>query len=574
MDNIVSWRQGKTLYTGKTFIVTKDTLAEGIDFLRSSLAELKVPMQSAIKCVLSAEEIIVLMLNSGVSSGPVTEGQNSTPQNTEVRITVNKFLGKSSVKLVSAGEKISLDNISQDYSGENDDEYNEAIQKLFDKVLGSDVHLTYKNYRNICSISVAESRYQSLINITVALILGIIFGLFLKFCCSEEVARFISQKFLTSISTMFMNALKMIVGPLVFFSMANSIADFTDLNSLGRTALKTLFGFFATSLLAIGVGYFVYQLFPVGDPSLLNAVTDGASAAIANGSGASFSIADTIVNIVPSSFAGPFTNNDMLQILFIGVLLGIGVSALSAKYPGGKKAVNYANDLFAKITAIIVGFMPLAVFCDMSKMIAGTDISTFLHVFKWIPVCYVGFAVMIVIYFIIIFVFARINPFNFFRHFYPVMLTAFSLGSSTAVVPAALDCCEEKLGVAKRISSFAIPLGSTINKDGVCTTLMITALMMASVFGITITSSMYLTLVIAIMSLSFGSPGVPGGALVCCAILLPMIGIPAEAISIIMGIYSLVGMGMACVNVTGDAVISVVVAKSENLLDMTKYNGK
>ena len=128
------------------------------------------------------------------------------------------------------------------------------------------------------------------------------------------------------------------------------------------------------------------------------------------------------------------------------------------------------------------------------------------------------------------------------------------------------------MGVSSRVYSFSLPLGATINMDGSCITLMISALFMARIFGIPATGGVLLSLFIAIMVLSVGSPGVPGGNLVCLALLIPQIGVPAEAISLVMGLYPLVSMMQTCANVTSDAVVTTIVARSEGLLDEKKYN--
>ena len=153
--------------------------------------------------------------------------------------------------------------------------------------------------------------------------------------------------------------------------------------------------------------------------------------------------------------------------------------------------------------------------------------------------------------------------------FIAAMLTAFAFGSSNSALPTSLDLCENSLGVSKRICAFSMPLGATINMDGSCITQIISALFMAKIFQIPVNSS---TLALAVFVLSIGAPGVPEGALVCISLLVPLIGVPAEAISIIMGLYSIVGMMHTCVNVTGDAAVTLITARSEDLVDLKTFN--
>lgn len=151
------------------------------------------------------------------------------------------------------------------------------------------------------------------------------------------------------------------------------------------------------------------------------------------------------------------------------------------------------------------------------------------------------------------------------------MLSAFTMASSSATIPVSIEICKDRLGIAKKVYSFSIPLGATINMDGSCITQMISALFMAKIFGVPMTMSLVFSMALTIFVLSVGAPGVPGGALVCIALLLPQYGIPVEGISLIMGLYSLVGMMQTCVNVTGDATVTTIVAKSEGLMDMEKF---
>ena len=262
----------------------------------------------------------------------------------------------------------------------------------------------------------------------------------------------------------------------------------------------------------------------------------------------------------------------MLQVICIAALIGIAAGALSNKLKVFKEFLNDGYQVFSTITTMIIKVMPLAIFCSMAKMILSMDLDKLVSVFSWIPTVYLGEFCMLGIYALIILFVGRLNPIKFFKKFYPAMLTAFTFASSNPTLPTSMSLCEKQLGISKKLYSFSLPLGATINMDGGCITQVISALFMAKIFDIPINGSVILSLVLSIFVLSVGAPGVPGGALVCISILLPQIGIPAEAISIIMGLYSIVGMMLTCVNVTGDAAVTLVVGKSEKLVDLEKYN--
>lgn len=185
--------------------------------------------------------------------------------------------------------------------------------------------------------------------------------------------------------------------------------------------------------------------------------------------------------------------------------------------------------------------------------------------------CYAGCLLMIAVYGLLILIFGRMNPLPFYRKYYPAMLTAYTFSSSNAALPTSMEYCEKALGISKKVYTISLPLGATINMDGSCVVLCISALFMTKVFGIPVTPGLLTTLALSVFVLSIGAPGVPGAALICMSILFPQIGIPAEAVSLLMGLYALVGMIMTCTNVTGDAAVTLVTAKHEKLLDMDVY---
>jgi Na+/H+-dicarboxylate symporter len=277
------------------------------------------------------------------------------------------------------------------------------------------------------------------------------------------------------------------------------------------------------------------------------------------------------VGIIPSDIINPFLSADMLQIIFIAVMIGVSCGLLSDKIICFKDVLSDGYQVFSKITALIISVMPLAVFCAMAKMVLSMDLKSLFSVFAWVPTIYFGDVLMMIVYALIILLVGRLNPITFFRKYYQAMLTAFTFASSNASLHTSMATCDKSLGISKKIYSFSLPLGATINMDGSCITQIVSALFMAKIFGIPVNAPVILTLAITVFVLSVGAPGVPGGALVCISLLVPQIGIPAEAISLIMGLYSLVGMMQTCTNVTGDAAVTLVVARSEGMLEREVY---
>lgn len=501
----------------------------------------------------------------------------NSPDNAMLRVRVNRFAGRVSFHASCRGNAFTSDDIKRNLTFDTvlNDEENVVVQSLLEKLTDQQTRIRNIREVNICDLSIYVSEYRRLWLTLGALVLGILAGFAVKGLFSAGTVAWISENIFSLISDLFTNALKMLVGPLVFFSIAASIAEMKDIKAFGRIAGKIMLCYVMTSMLAIVVGYGVFKLIPIGDPSLQSAVSNAATATVAKADSVSVSVRELILSIIPSDIVTPFLKANMLQIIFMSVLVGLGSTALS-----GDSKVNHSfasaisdiNNLVIKITNGVITFLPLTIFCSMAKMIAQMDLGNLMKVFLWVLVNYAGHLAMVGVYALLLLIFARLNPVKFIVKYFPAIATAFSTMSSNATLPVSMDCCDKKLGISPSIYSFSIPLGATVNMDGNCITLIITGMFAARIYGIEITSSLLLTMAFITIALSMGSPGVPGGNLVCIAVLLPGIGIPAEAASLIIGLYSLVSMTQTAVNVAGDAVVSTIVARSEKALDIDIYN--
>ncbi|MBQ6132520.1 MAG: dicarboxylate/amino acid:cation symporter [Lachnospiraceae bacterium] len=539
-----------------------ENIREAMDFIDATLTEKKIGKKEKARTMLAAEEILSGLVN------------NSTEE-TYIDIEATGVLGNVSFNFKSKGCEFDIDSITDSLlfpvEKSDDEEANSFIKNLVSKVFGDNISIRHDKGLNKVSLHVKRSSYAALIYTLIGLGLGILVGIILKQAAPEAVSGAISANVFSPIYTLFMNALKLIVGPLVFCSVASSIADFGDLKALGRIALKIVGMYLITSMIAFFVGFGSYNLFPIGDPALKGAVSDAAASTVAASQSANVSIKDMIVGIIPNNIISPFLESNLLQIIFMAVVMGITAAVIAKKMPGLKNGLLTLNKAFSIITSKLMVLMPVVVFCAMAKMMIAMDMSSLGSVLVWIPVNYFGSIVMIGVYMVLLLILARLNPLKFLKKYHKAMITAFTLSSSNATLPTSAKQCDE-LGVSNKVYSFSLPLGATINMDGTVITLIITSLFMAKIFGATITGGMLLSLFISIMVLSIGSPGVPGGALICITLLLPTIGVPAEAVSIIMGLYPIVSMMQTTVNVTGDATVTAIVARNEKLLNMEKFN--
>lgn len=534
-----------------------DNVPRAVSFAQKYLSENRVDPKERARALLVCEEVIYTM-------------SQHADAGSEISVTGKSFFGTTKLLIRSRGGEFDLDQIVSHLLVMDTEELGEDEQNVMKQMVGrlfsDSFSMAHKRGVTYATIQVRQSSYIGLIYTLAALILGVAAGLILQTAAPAEVSSFLARNVFTPVFTLFMNVLKMILAPLVFFSVASSIADFSDLHSLGRIAVKMVTFYLITSMIAIGVGMLTYNIFPIGDPALASAVMEEAAQDSVSGETlSSVSVKETLIGIVPDNIISPFMESNMLQIIFMAVMLGLAAASIAQKIPQMRNALSVLDGTFSRITTGLVRVIPFVVFCSMAKMATSVNLSNLKDVLNWVPVVYFGDVLMILVYLIILAVLGNVNPIRFIRTYFPAMISAFTRASSSAALPVSFRQIQ-KLGVSKKLYSFSLPLGATINMDGSCITLMITSMFFASIFGISVSGALLTSLFITIMVLSVGSPGVPGGDIICIALLLPMIGIPTEAVSIVMGLYPVIDMMQTCANVTGDAVVTYVVARFEGLV--------
>lgn len=535
-----------------------DNVPRAVSFAQKYLSENRVDPKERARALLVCEEVIYTM-------------SQHADAGSEISVTGKSFFGTTKLLIRSRGGEFDLDQIVSHLLVMDTEELGEDEQNVMKQMVGrlfsDSFSMAHKRGVTYATIQVRQSSYIGLIYTLAALILGVAAGLILQTAAPAEVSSFLARNVFTPVFTLFMNVLKMILAPLVFFSVASSIADFSDLHSLGRIAVKMVTFYLITSMIAIGVGMLTYNIFPIGDPALASAVMEEAAQDSVSGETlSSVSVKETLIGIVPDNIISPFMESNMLQIIFMAVLLGMAAASIAQKIPQMRNALSVLDGTFSRITTGLVRVIPFVVFCSMAKMATSVNLLNLKDVLNWVPVVYFGDVLMILVYLIILAVLGNVNPIRFIRTYFPAMISAFIRASSSAALPVSFRQIQ-KLGVSKKLYSFSLPLGATINMDGSCITLMITSMFFASIFGISVSGAVLTSLFITIMVLSVGSPGVPGGDIICIALLLPMIGIPTEAVSIVMGLYPVIDMMQTCANVTGDAVVTYVVARFEGLVE-------
>lgn len=548
------------MFVTKKFPLDYNGFRNITEFVSEILEKHKISKKDKTKAILIIDEATDSLIRHG-------------KENTEIIVKLKSFLGSIHIELLAYGEEYSLASNISSSSINPDDDYNDDayddIQNIILKSLPYNIIYKHKHGRNSIQITIVKSKhtfiYQTLGAMIIAILLGIIFANIMP----SEINTALNNYILDPIKTMYMNSLKMIVAPVVFLSIISCIVQFSDLASLGRISVKIIGFYLFTTLLSIIVGIGIFLLIQPGDTSLTTNLIADSSTITSNA--INVSIKDTIINIVPTNIIEPFYNNNMLQLIFIASLLGIATSLVGKYSDMFKNAFQALNELFLKVTSLIIKFIPIAVFCSIMSMMITVGIKTMLSVLAMLGTVLVGYIIMTFIYYALILLLGRLNPVPFAKKYAPTMLQVFSLSSSNAAIPINMEACDKLLGIKRKIYSLAIPMGATINMSGTCIHLAIFTLALAKAYGVQISGSIMISIIISILVLSMGAPGIPGSGLICLSILITQIGVPIEAIGIVMGIDPLCSMFRTMINCLGDVAVSAIIAKNENEIDMNVY---
>ena len=365
----------------------------------------------------------------------------------------------------------------------------------------------------------------------------------------------IAKNYIKPFGTIFLNLIKWIVCPLVFFSIMAGVISMKDIKKVGIIGGTTVLFYLCTTAFAVAIGLLFANLLKGIFPVLSTAnLSYDASAASVN-------FMDTLVGIFPSNFVKPFLDANMLQIIVMSLIIGFALIMISPRVNREFHFVNTCNDMCMKAMEMILRFSPIGVFCLLCPVVAENGPAVLGSLAMVLLVAYLCYFVhAIVVYSLAVKAMGGLSPAKFFKGMLPAMMMAFSSASSVGTLPLNKECCE-KLGADKEVTSFVLPLGATINMDGTAIYQGVCAVFIASCFGITLSFSQMLTIVLTATLASIGTAGVPGAGMVMLAMVLQSVGLPVEGIALVAGIDRIFDMGRTVVNITGDAACALVVSK-------------
>ena len=551
-------------------IKDKNYLTECMTFIRDSLKQMRLSKKLVASAELLAEEVIVGLSKNGPENPDESINMN-------IRLEIKKRMGDIVVGISAPGREIDMNllkTIDTDLFDDekNDPETERAIRSIILNANKDKLKYSHDTGYNYFSIAVGKAERSSLITTLIAMVAGLLVGMISSALFSENITDGMVTYALSPVKTMFMNALSIIVGPVVFFSIVTCLSQFKDLKELGRIGIKVMSMYFLTTVLAVGVSILFSLIIQPGEWG--GAVGKVATDAVSVNTDVDTSLLSTIINIVPNNFVRPFLESDTLQLIFLAVICGIAVGMIGKYSKMLSNLFDACNHLFLMITTIFARFIPVAVFCSTAMLMIQVGGKALIQQLSVFGTFLLSITSMIVIYGLLLTVLGRVNPFKFFAKAKEGMLTSLALSSSSAAMPTNMNICTKKLGISPKLASFSIPLGATINMDGTSVFLIVFAMFLARMYGVDVTGSALMTMSVTVIMLSLGCPGVPGAGLVCLGIILENIGVPMEAVGLIMGITPLADMTSTMNNVTGDMAVSTIVARTEGLLDKKIFYSK
>ncbi|WP_406532181.1 dicarboxylate/amino acid:cation symporter [Methanobrevibacter sp.] len=402
----------------------------------------------------------------------------------------------------------------------------------------------------------------------IGMILGFIVGLILNFYVSDPFIKdtILANNIFYLGGNVFIKLMKMLVVPLVFFSIVVGVASISDIKKIGTIGGRTIVIYLMTTVLAVTISLIIASVIqPGAGLNMASVPTDISS---------NTTITETILDMIPDNPFYALANGDMLPVIIFGVLVGIILAKLRDETDVVNKFFTQGDRIMMEMTRVVMKFAPIGIFCLMARTFSTLGFDGLMPIAKYIGCVLLCLAIhAFIVYPSLLVAFTRLNPLNFFKKFASVQFFAFSSSSSNATIPLTMSKLSE-MGVSEDISSFTIPLGATINMDGTAIMQGCAVMFAAQAYGIDLGTSALLTVIFTAVMSSIGTAAVPSVGIITLNMVFNSVGLPADAIGMIMGIDHVLDMFRSAVNVTGDAICTLIVSFKNKSLDLGIYNGE
>ena len=530
------------------FLLTIKTFSEVTEKIHDEIIKTKATKKEVMTADLLLEETFMRITeNSGV------------PQ---IRVLLRKKFGSLSLQLEYGGKEYNPLVELNEYSEDDEDYFRTVILKSY----RSKMSFSHYAQKNIVTIQFHDASNKQIYYTLFGMFAGVIFGLILKSIDAPEITAFFDETLAKSFRTMFLNALNMMIAPVIFFSVISGVTSITNAAEVGRIGGKLMGIYTVTTLfasaLSVGIGYLLFS----GEVPQIGTIENSDAA-----QSQSISVLSMIVGLIPKNLVNPIVNGEMLQIIFVAIFFGICINGLGSKVKILNDFIEAMNSFCLNSIRLIVKVIPVIAFFAMMSLIINIGLDSVLLLGKLIFGQLGGSFLMVGVYASLLIFLGKISPIPFLKKIGGFIAIPLSTSSSNATMPFTMNFCTNKMGIAPKLSSFSIPIGATVNMDGGCLYLSIASIMLARMYGIELTPDILFTVFVTVVALSVGAPGVPGGAFVCLASIVMALGIPSDATAIILGIDPICSMMRTALNCTGDIAASTALACSENLIEKNIY---
>ncbi|MBR3289084.1 MAG: dicarboxylate/amino acid:cation symporter [Lachnospiraceae bacterium] len=407
-----------------------------------------------------------------------------------------------------------------------------------------------------------KKRLPLSIKIFAGLLIGVILGLLSVeggildtsiFAGNAGGALNLLKEYIKPIGDIFLNLLKFVVVPIVLLSIITGIISLSDIKKVWSIGIKTILFYLFTTFIALVIGTIVATLFKKGFVLLDTTGAEYQAKEAQN-------FIKVIADMFPTNIVAPLLNASMLQVIVIALFIGFAIIIAGDKAKLFGDFIESANAVFIEVMDMIIHFSPVGIVCLVAPVIAENGPKIIGSLALVIGIAYLGYILhMLVTYSLMVYGIAKINPIKFFKGIAPAMVMAFSSASSVGTLPLNIDCTT-KLGGKKDIVSFVLPLGATINMDGTAIYQAVCTVFIASCYGINLTMSQIVTVIVTATIASIGTAGVPGAGVVMLAMVLQAVGLPVDGIALVLGVDRIFDMGRTVVNITGDSACSLCVS--------------
>ena len=401
-----------------------------------------------------------------------------------------------------------------------------------------------------------------------SMVTGIVVGLLINnfFIPNQLIESILINQVFHTISSIFLILLKMIVLPLIFVSIISGIISINDVNTLGRLGIKTLTLYIFTTMIAITLALFISS-FVDYNIEVIDAVNNTKQVLAAEPS------SNFILSIFPQNFFAALVDGNVIQVLSFAIFIGISASFIKNEIPEFVNLIDNLNKIFNKMVLIIISFTPIAVFALLAKTFSMEGLDVFIPLMKYFSIVVLVLLLHFTFtYSLLLKVFSNLDIGTFYAKLKSLIIFTFSTSSSNASIPFTLDVVTNKYGVNKSLASFSVPLGATINMDGTAIMQGCATYFLAAYYGIELELVDFIVIILTATVASIGTAGIPSAGIIMLSLILTELGIPLEGITLLLGVDRLLDMMRTSVNVSGDTCISCVVAHSENLIDVKKFN--